>query len=462
MPICKACCVSNRERSKSDADSLRPLDDRHRVFSGVSYVLMWWSSLIVIQAFALGQGFLPPIGKLNLHQALLVLVIAAALFVVMFSLNGQAGLKYGIPYSIQARAGFGIRGSKFVEFLRVVPAVVWYGIGSWIAALSLDGILQELTGFTAPVAKFVYFVALQVLQTALAYRGIRTMKWFNAGSSLVIAAIMLYMMIHILRTYGFRIEESWRSAGDWGTPFWVALTAAIGVLATVMLNISDMTRHLVKAQSTIWLGHLFGVLPPWFFMLVLGILAGASLGVWDPVQALIQLSPNPTAMIILLTFVLLAQITTNLTINILPPALIFMDAFKVRWQGGVIITGVLGAISCPWLIMANSDAFLSFILHYSALFGPVLGVMLADYFIVRRQVLAVDDLYLTGPSSRYWYAGGVNVAGFVAVLLPGVVTMIWFLPMSWLVGVPVGFLIYLILHPLLPRGSREAEQVSSG
>jgi len=446
--------VSDQAKSMSNADSLRPTGEHHRVFGGVSYVLMWWSSLIVIQAFVLGQGFLPPIGKLNLYQALLVMVIAAVLFVVMFSLNGHAGLKYGIPYSIQARAGFGVRGSKFVEFLRIVPAIIWYGIGSWIAALSVDGILMELTGFTAPAAKYVYFIALQVLQTALAYRGIRTMKWFNATGSIVIVAVMIYMMVHILRTYGFQIEESWRTAGDWGTPFWVGLTAAIGVLATVMLNISDMTRHLEKSQPTMWLGHLFGVAPPWFFMLFLGIVAGASLGIWDPVQALIKLSPNPAAMVILLTFVLIAQITTNLTINILPPALIFMDAFKIRWHQGVILTGVLGALSFPWLIMANSDAFVGFILYYSALFGPILGVMLADYFVVRRRVLAVEDLYMTEPSGRYWYRGGYNVAGLVAVVVPGMVTMIWFLPMSWLLGVPAGFALYLLLHPLLQRGAR--------
>jgi len=441
--------MSDSDSPMSEAESLRPTPDQHRVFTTVSYVLTWWSSLIVIQAFALGQGFLPPIGKMNLYQAGLVMVIAVVLFVVMFSLNGQAGLKYGIPYSIQARAGFGTHGSKAVEFLRAIPAIIWYGIGTWIAALSLDGILTQLTGITAPAAKYVYFVALQVLQTVLAYRGIRTMKWFNSTGSIVIAAIMLYMLVHIVQVYGFRIEESWRSEGEWGAPFWAGLTAAIGVLATVMLNISDMTRYLRKSQSAIWLGHLFGVAPPWFFMLTLGIVAGASLGIWDPVQALIQLSPNPVAMVVLLLFVLIAQITTNLTINILPPALIFMDMFRMRWHQGVVLTGVLGVISCPWIIMSNFDAFFSFILHYSALFGPILGVMLADYYVVRRGVLVVDELYATDASSRYWCNGGLNLAGLVAVLVPGVVTMIWFLPMSWLIGVPAGFVIYLVLHPLL-------------
>jgi NCS1 family nucleobase:cation symporter-1 len=446
--------VSDNGAGQAEVDGIEPTSDTNRVFGGVSYVLMWWSSLIVIQAFALGQGFLPPIGQMNLMQALVVMVVAAVLFVVMFSLNGQAGLKYGIPYSIQTRSGFGVRGSKFVEFLRIVPAIVWYGIGTWIAALSMDGILQALIGYTSPAAKYVYFIILQVLQTALAWRGVRTMKWFNAIGAIVMAAVMIGMLVHILNTYGFRIQSSWQSAGTWGTPFWVGLTAAIGVLATVMLNISDMTRHLNKAQSTLWLGHLFGIVPPWFFMLFLGIVAGASLGIWDPVQALIKLSPNPIAMVALLTFVLVAQITTNLTINILPPALIFMDTFKIRWEQGVLLTGILGVLSFPWLIMANSEAFLGFILHYSALFGPILGVMLADYFVVRRRVLDVPSLYVTGEASRYWYRGGINLAGLIAVLVPGLVTMIWFLPMSWLIGVPVAFVLYLLLLPRLHPGAR--------
>jgi NCS1 family nucleobase:cation symporter-1 len=441
------------------ADTLQPTDPRDRVFTLGSYVLMWWSSLIVIQAFALGQGFLPPIGRLNLTQAVVVMVLAAVASVVMFSLNGQPGLRYGIPFSIQARTSFGVRGSKLVELLRAVPAIVWCGIGTWIGALSFDGIVTKLTGVTAPGAKYAYFVALQAVQTWLAYRGIRTMKWFNVGSSVVIAAIMLYMLVHIVQTHGVRIEESWRSAGDWGLPFWASLTGAIGILATVMLNISDLTRHLTNSPRAIWLGHVFGVAPPWFFMLTLGFVAGAALGIWDPVQALIELSPNALAMLVLLAFVLISQITTNLTINILPPALIFMDAFRVSWGQGVLLSGVLGVLSMPWLLMANFDAFLGFILHYSALFGPMLGVMLADWFVIRRRELSVPALYDTSESSPYWYRSGFNVAGYVAVLVPGVITMIWFLQVSWLIGVPAGFALYLLLYPAL--ATRPAPRAAS-
>ena len=95
--------------------------------------------------------------------------------------------------------------------------------------------------------------------------------------------------------------------------------------------------------------------------------------------------------------------------------------------------------------MANAEAFFGFILYYSALLGPILGVMLADYYFIRRRELNVRQLYVADATSEYWYRGGFNVAGLLAILIPGIATMIWWLPMSWLIGVPAGFLLYLLL-----------------
>jgi len=446
---------------ESQTDTLVPIPSGNRVFTLLTYVMMWWASLIVIQAFVLGQSFLPPIGTLNLFQALLVLVIVGAIFVIGFSLNGQAGMKYGIPYSIQTRSSFGLRGSKIVELLRIIPAIVWYGIGTWVAALSLDGILTTITGFTTPWIKYAYFLGLQVVQTWLAWSGIRTMKWFNAASSIVIATVMAYMFVHIMSSETIELADSWTAEGDWGPAFWIAMTGAIGALATVMLNISDMTRHLKISQTNLWVGHLLGVLPPWFFMLSLGIVAGAAIGVWNPVDALMQLSPHPIAMIVLLTFILLAQFTTNLTINVLPPALVFMDMFKISWGRAVLATGVLGALSFPWLLLSKSEVFFGFILYYSAFFGPILGVMLADYYVIRRRTLDVQAHYETGVGAAFWYRSGFNIAGLVAVFLPGIVAMIWFLPVAWTIGLPLGFIIYVSLFGRLHSESKAGESDAS-
>ena len=141
-------------------------------------------------------------------------------------------------------------------------------------------------------------------------------------------------------------------------------------------------------------------------MLTLGFVAGASLGIWDPVEALIQLSPNVFAMFVLLTFVLLAQITTNLTINILPPALIFMDTFRMTWSQGVLLSGVLGVLSCPWL-MANATAFFGFNYSAPARAGSHARRLL---LIIRKRTLVVAELYDTTPGGRHWYSSGFNVA----------------------------------------------------
>ncbi len=430
------------------ANGIAPTAPQGRIFSTLSYVLMWWSALTVIQIFALGQGLLPPLGRLNITQAFMVMVIAGLIFVAALSLNGRAGLDYGIPFSVQTRTPFGIRGAAIVEFLRALPALIWYGIGSWIAALAIDGILKNATGFSPPGSKYAWFLLLQVVQTLLAYRGIKTVKVFSVVGSVIIVFVKIYLLVHVLATYGFHVKSSWTTTGTWGAPFWEGLTSSIGVLAAVALNISDITRHLVRSPRAIWLGHLIGVLPPWFFMLFLGMAASLALGIWDPVEAFMQLSPNRFVLFILLILILVAQMTTNLTINILPPALVFVSTFRLSWGSGVLLTSVLATLSFPWLLIANSTAFFGFILYYSAFFGPILGVMLADYYLVRRGRLDVESLYIGGPDSPYWYTRGFNLAGLLAVFIPGVLTMIWCLSVSWLIGVPAGFALYLLFRRL--------------
>jgi hypothetical protein len=142
-------------------------------------------------------------------------------------------------------------------------------------------------------------------------------------------------------------------------------------------------------------------------------------------------------------------------------ALIFMDTFRMTWPQGVLLSGVLGVLSCPWLLMSNFGAFLGFILNYSALFGPMLGVMLADYYVIRKRQLNVAELYDTTPGSPNWYQGGFNVAGYVAVLVPGLVTMVRYLEVSWLIGVPAGFVLYVVLFPLLERRSAAARAAAA-
>lgn len=437
----------NAQESGHSPESIAPLASDKRVFTGGSYTLMLWASLIVVQALAIGQGMLPPSGSLNLLQGIAVIAVAAAITSLFMSLNGLPGLLQGIPYCIQVRAAYGVRGAKFPEFVRLFPAILWYGVGTWFAALAFDGIVQTLSGFTTDWVVFVYFVGLQAVQTWLAYRGIRMMKTFEVAASIALVLIMGYLMISVLTTHEIAIAEYWQFEGSWGFAFWASVNALIGGVAAIILGASDLTRYLENRRSSMWWGHFLGIAPPLFFMVFLGFLSAAATGSWDPIGALIQLSPNPIALVLLLAFVFFAQFSTNLTINILPPALIFEDLLGIDWRKGVLLTGLLGLISMPWITLGSAETLFTIIGYYSAFFGPILGCMLAQRWF-DRTAATVDDFYNESPSGRFWYNGGVNWVAVAITLGASIVAMLWFLKLSWLVGLPLGFAAYAVASRL--------------
>lgn len=425
-------------------DGLLPVPEGNRVFGPMSYILMWWASLIVIQIFVLGANMMPPAGGLNIFQAGAVLALAAVLVVIFFCINGTPGLRYGIPFAVQSRSAFGRRGAAVPTVLRILPAIAWYGVGSWIGALSVNAVATTIFGLGNYTA--VYFVLFTVIQTIIAWYGIKSIKLFDASMSVIIFAVMAYFMFVILREEGVALKEAWFSAGSWGLPFWTALTAAVGILATVMLNISDLTRHLTPStQKTNFLGHLFGVVPPWAFIFAMGVITATVAGQGDPVAALMQVAPSVGIGIALLVFIMLAQITTNLTINILPPTMVFQDIFNLTWKQGTILTGVLSVITFPWILL-SSQWFFTFINFYAAFLGPILGIMVSDYWIVRRQRLSVDDLY-ADRGGAYWFRAGFSPAGYITMTIATIVSLI-FLNVSWFVGMPLAFVLHIALVKL--------------
>lgn len=449
----------NQVTDHSQAESLMPVKSADRVFSLSSYTLMMWSALITVQVIVIGQTLLPPYGKVNLLQAICVMVFGCIVVAVFMALNGRPGLKYGIPFAIQLRSSYGIRGSKFPQLLRLLPGIVWYGVGTWIAALAMDAIIGTVFGSSSSTAQYAYFFALQAMQTWLAYKGIRIIKWFNVASSVVLITILGYIMFDVVRKHGIRFDESWNIPGTWGLGFWIATNSVIGVMAAIIANSSDLSRYIEQKRSTLWWGNFLGILPPLMMMVTLGIMATIVTDEWDAIKALMAMAPSGWLMLILLLFILVAQFSTALVANILPVALIIQEAAGISWHKGVIVAGILGSLTFPWLILASADNVVLFISYYTCFFGPIAGCMIADYFL-RGQRLNVEDLYSTHRESRYWYRNGVNWAGIVATILPAIVTMIWALKVSWLVSFPLGFALYAVLFPTIEGRSARPSLVN--
>jgi NCS1 family nucleobase:cation symporter-1 len=440
----------NHTNDGGQAESLSPVGPDQRLFSLSSYALMMWSTLITVQAIVIGQTFLPPYGQLNLLQGFSVMILSCIVIAACMSLNGGAGLKYGIPFSIQLRSVYGIRGSKFPQVLRLFPGIVWYGVGTWIAAIAMDAIMGTVLGFSSARMQFVYFFAFQAVQTWLAYKGVRIIKWFNVAASGVLVAILGYIMIDVVRRHGVQFDESWKVSGTWGLGFWIAANSVIGVMAAIIANSSDLSRYVEPRQRSLWWGNIIGILPPLFMMVTLGIMATVATDEWDAVKALMSMTPNSWLMLLLLVFILVAQFSTALVANILPVALIFQETLGVTWHKGVLLAGVLGSLTFPWVILASSENVVLFISYYTCFFGPIAGCMVADYQL-RKRTLNLEALYEKSSASAYWFAGGINWAGIAATVIPAAISMIWALKISWLVGFPLGYALYCALFPILGR-----------
>lgn len=428
--------------SRADADSILPLPIERRVMTPMSYAFVFWSSGIIVQIMVIGLYLLHPIGALNFVQVLAVGVVASTFVALFMTLQGHAGVKHGIPFIIQGRTAFGVQGSRVVAVIRCIPAIAWNGIGSWIGGLALNQVTTTIFGWGNV---WVYFLLILVAQSLLAYTGIAGITWFNAAMSFVIFGMLLYFFYVVFSEGSIDFQAASSVPGSWGLAWIAGMMAAFANWTTAVLNASDITRQIrpgrLSPMRASTIANFAGVIPPWLFMIVSGMLIGLATGNDDPVAGLVELSPNPAFGVILLVFIILAQITSNLTLNILPPALALQDLINISWRKGVVVVAVLSVITAPWLLF-TSDYFFKFQNIYASFLGPATAIMLADYFVLRRSNLDVPLLYAA--DSPYQYRGGFSVVGMGVMIIGATVSFI-FLDYSWLVGFPVSFLLYIAL-----------------
>lgn len=418
-------------------ESLAPQEDR--ILNNISYLLAWIGGAVFIGYFMMGASLVPPVGKLNLWQAIVCISVSALIVSVCFNINGQAGHKYGIPFVVQLRPAFGFKGAAIPSVIRAVPAIFWFGVQSWVGALALNGISEKLLGFNSPIFWFIAFQLLQILLASLGFKGI---KWIENIGSIFIIGSLGYMLYVIISTYGTTVQNNLVNIpGTWGLAFWGGTTAFLGVYTTLMLNISDYTREYIKeGKNTTMLGiHILGTLPTTLFMALIGLLSAGVTGEWDPIYLFVEIMPNNFLLVMALLFIAVAQITTNVMLNVVPPAYVMMDIFKISYRKGAILTGLLAFLTFPWKI-ATANGFFLFIQIYSIFLGPIFAVLVTDYYFIRKKNLNIPLHYQEdGPYK------GINWAGILAVLIGSAFGMI-VVELSWYISlIPAGLSYYLLM-----------------
>ncbi|MGL5259037.1 MAG: NCS1 family transporter [Lachnospiraceae bacterium] len=420
------------------------LPTKERIMGVGSYTAAFLGGCVSIGTFSMGASL---IGVLNLTQAVVAMMLGCLVIAIALVLIGNCGHKYGIPYTIQLRSSFGIKGVKVPGLLRAVPAIVWFGYQSWVGAGAINACLKEIFGFGNLPVIFVLFVILQV---ALAIKGFEGIKWLENISCVFIIATLAYMFYVVVTKYGAEISSNIVNIeGSWGLPFLAGTTAFLGIYSTMIINGSDYSRELKQNIGPVKTGSIYtvAILPATLFMGLIGLMVTAATGNSDPVAVFSTTLDNKFLTIVTLLFIAFAQVTTNVLNNVLPPIYVLMDTFKLNYKKSVILVGVLSICTMPWkLVTEESASGLSlFTQIYSAFLGPIFAVMVVDYYFLRKQKLDINNLYDKDSEIK-----GFNLAAILAIA-GGAIISLCFVSISWYISLIPTALLYLIFMKYLPQ-----------
>lgn len=474
---------ATREPGSSPANALRPLEPSSRLYGTATFTWMMFSMNVCIPLFVLGTVGL----QLGLSPAEVVLgaILGNLATTVVLVLNGIPGVKLGIPYPVQLRASWGYRGASIPVVLRGIVGAGWYGIEAYSASLAVLMLLLYALGYgggdpaAMASAAFRYVVVVLVpyvvVATLAVMRGLRAIARVVDLSGPLLLAYFVWLTVYLS---GQSPTAAAGGAGVLSRNFALYLAIQTNFWATVGLNAADLARGLYadrRGLRALVVGPLVGIVLTSAVASLLGYYLTLYTGLASPTPQEIVLyrAPGEVAVALGLVFAALAPFTTDITANI--PALmnIFTSVLGVSWRAAAVAAGVVGFLVAPWWAVERGPDLINYVAaftaNYGLILGPIAGVMIADYYIVKRGY-DLRKLYTNGPEG-YWYRGGYNPAavatfvlsvaviygvsyaiGDVNVVTVGGVGVPFPTTLSWYIGVAVAAAIYTALAKLLRTG----------
>ena len=406
---------------------LAPIPPEKRSWSTYNYASLWVAMSVCIPTYMLASGLIA--GGMDWLQAVGTIFLGNLIVLIPMLLNAHAGAKYGIPFPVFVRASFGVRGANVPAVLRALVACGWFGIQCWIGGAAIFSMLRIVWPRAAGVHGMVWicFLAFWAINMAVVWRGIETIKilqGIGAPFMLGVGLLLLFWITHKAGGFGpvLHTPSKFRSTAEFVRFFIPALTGMVGFWATVALNIPDFTRY-AKSQRAQMVGQALGLPTAMTLYSFIGVAvtsASAILfgeAIWDPV-ALLSRFNQPLVAFIALIALLLATLNTNVAANVVSPSNDFSNLRPslISFRIGGLITGVVGICMMPWKLLADFSSYIfGWLVGCSALLGPIAGIMICDYYIVRRRRLVLEDLYRRG--GLYEYGDGFNGRAILALVM---------------------------------------------
>jgi NCS1 family nucleobase:cation symporter-1 len=445
-------------------EDLAPIPASRRSWSTYNYAALWIAMSVNIPTYMLASGMIA--GGMSWRQAIFTVFLGNVLVLAPMLLNAHAGAKYGIPFPVFARASFGVLGANVPAILRALVACGWFGIQTWIGGEAINAMVVALvpSWHDYPAGVWICFAGFWLLHVIVIMRGIRTIKFLQGITApflLVIGVALLAWAVVKAGGFGTMLAapSKFQTFGEFFHFFVPSLTGVVGFWATVALNIPDFTRYARSQRSQV-LGQALGLPTTMTFYSFIGVAVTSATAIifgqaiWDPVQVLARLG-NPVAVVIAMLALLLATLNVNVAANLVSPSNDFSNLSPrlISFRTGGLITCVVGvAVFQPWKLLANySNYIFGWLVGYSGFLGPIAGVMICDYFIVRKKILLVEDLYLR--ARFYEFSGGINwramaalAAGaglaFIGLVVPSLRALYDY---AWFVGFGTSFVVYWTL-----------------
>ena len=398
-------------------DDLAPVPVSRRNWTTYNYAALWISMAHCIPTYMMASGLIQ--AGMNWWQALITILLGNTIVLVPILLNSHPGTKYGIPFPVFARAAYGTTGSNLPALMRALVACGWFGIQAWIGGQAIHIFFgavvpgwHELLG--GPLGghtptEWLSFLLFWGMNIFIIYRGmdlLRHVENWAAPFVLLMTAILLVWIVYQAGGLGFLVDEPSKFAtlGEFWTIFIPSLTAMIGFWATLSLNMPDFTRF-GRSQREQAVGQIAALPTTMTIFAAMGVIITSAAHVvfpamnpadaWDPVKLVGQFS-QPLVVAISMFTVIVATLAVNIAANVVSPANDFANAFPkwISFSTGGLITGIIGILIQPWRLLADPSGYIfGWLVGYSGGLGSIAGVLIADYWIVRRKRLKLGDLY---------------------------------------------------------------------
>ena len=466
------------------SEDLAPIPQNKRTWNTWNYAALWISMSLCIPTYMLASSLIE--GGMNWWQSILTIFLGNVVVLIPMILNGHAGAKYGIPFPVFARASFGTSGANIPAMLRAIVACGWFGIQTWIGGFALYQMLRlwfpametmpQIFPIswglqTGPAITFLLFWLLNMYVVYLGVESIKKLLVFKAFFLPIAALALLYWAINSGHGLGPILSQPSKfvSTAGFFAFFFPALTGMVGFWATLSLNIPDFTRY-AKSQKAQITGQAVALPASMTLFSFIGVVVTSATTliygttIWDPLVLAGKFDSKLLVSVAMIA-VAISTLATNIAANIVSPANDFANLApaKINFRTGGYITGIIGILIFPWKLIADPSGYIfTWLVGYSSLLGPVGGIMIVDYYFIRKQQLVIADLY--SHKGMYRFNNGFNHAALWALVIgilpnvPGFLTTIkmmdadivprWISHIyhyAWFVGFGVSGLVYWLM-----------------